>query len=107
MVSIVAMQELPVATTSRCHILCSDMFQVLEFTEQLLRQTDLLHDLDTKALPADSYAGRFLSDLGNVLAADPLLGSVITVRLPYVPTPVSVSPPKQICVGSNVGPLLW
>lgn len=51
--------------------------QVLEVTEQLLRQTDLLSDISHKQLPADSLAGIFLHNLGDVLAQQPELGSVI------------------------------
>jgi hypothetical protein len=50
--------------------------QVLEVTEHLLRQTDLLH-FDHAELPASSYAGLFLSSLGKQLAQQPELGSVI------------------------------
>lgn len=50
---------------------------MLEVTEQLLRQTDILSDFSHKQLPVDSLAGAFLSNLGNVLAQQPELGSVI------------------------------
>lgn len=51
--------------------------QVLEVTEQLLRQSDLLSDFSHQQMPADSLAGIFLSNLGDVLAQQPELGSVI------------------------------
>jgi hypothetical protein len=51
--------------------------QVLEVTEQLLRQSDLLSDFSHKQLPADSLAGTFLHNLGGVLSQQPELGSVI------------------------------
>ena len=51
--------------------------QVLEVVEQLLRQTDLLLDFETRQLPASSYAARFLDSLSEALAAAPPLGSVI------------------------------
>jgi hypothetical protein len=50
---------------------------VLEVTEQLLRQTDLLADFSHQQLPADSLAGQFLSNLSDVLAQQPRLGSVV------------------------------
>jgi hypothetical protein len=53
------------------------LLQVLEVTEQLLRQTDLLFDHSHQQLPADSLAGMFLSNLGSVLAEQPALGSVV------------------------------
>jgi hypothetical protein len=56
---------------------CWHVLQVLEVTEQLLRQTDILSDFSHKQLPVDSLAGAFLSNLGNVLAQQPELGSVI------------------------------
>lgn len=51
--------------------------QVLEVTEQLLRQSDLLSDFSHQQMPADSLAGMFLSNLGGVLVQQPELGSVI------------------------------
>lgn len=53
------------------------MLQVLEVTEQLLRSSDLLADFSNKQLPASSDAGMFLANLGQVLAAQPQLGSVV------------------------------
>jgi hypothetical protein len=53
------------------------VLQVLEVTEQLLRQSDLLSDCSHRDLPADSLAGAFLSNLCSVLAQQPELGSVI------------------------------
>lgn len=55
----------------------SACLQVLEVTEQLLRQTDLLADFSHQQLPADSLAGHFLSNLSGVLAQQPALGSVV------------------------------
>lgn len=51
--------------------------QVLEAVEQLLRQTNLLLDFGNRELPADSYAGQFLSNLAAAVAEQPQLGSVI------------------------------
>jgi hypothetical protein len=53
------------------------VLQVLEVTEQLLRQSDVLSDFSHQEMPADSLAGAFLSNLGSVLAQQPELGSVI------------------------------
>eukprot|EP00775_Hariotina_reticulata_P011069 gene11069-11225_t len=52
------------------------LFKVLEVTEHLLRQSDLLQ-LEHAELPASSYAGLFLNSLGEQLAQQPALGSVI------------------------------
>lgn len=57
---------------------CAGLLQVLEVTEQLLRQSDILSDFSHQQLPADSLAGTFLTNLGSVLAQQPELGSVIT-----------------------------
>lgn len=58
-------------------MLCTSCKQVLEVTEQLLCQSDLLLDMGRKELPADSYAGQFLTSLGAALAEQPQLGTVI------------------------------
>lgn len=53
------------------------LLQVLEVTEQLLRQTDILSNFSHKQLPADSLTGAFLTNLASTLAQQPELGSVI------------------------------
>jgi hypothetical protein len=51
--------------------------QVLEILEQLLAQGDLLLDQENKRLPPTCPAARFLEALGEQLAAEPPLGTVI------------------------------
>jgi len=68
-----------------CRLLGVHFLQVLEVTEQLLRQTDILSDFSHQQLPAGSPAGTFLSNLGTVLAQQPALGSVIRWEACIIP----------------------
>lgn len=51
--------------------------QVLQVLEQLLKSGDNLLASDHKDLPATSYAGAFLKDLGKQLTSDPDPGQII------------------------------
>jgi hypothetical protein len=51
--------------------------QVQEVMEQLLLQGDLLLDMSAEQLPPSCSAARFLTSLGEALAAEPAMGSVI------------------------------
>lgn len=52
--------------------------QILQYAEQLLRQSDLLTEAPLAQLPPDSYAGQFLRELGRQLTSEPQLGQAVT-----------------------------
>ncbi len=55
----------------------ANALQVLEIVEQLLRPSDLLGDMDAVTLPPNSHAARFLTSLGDMLASEPAMGTVL------------------------------
>lgn len=85
-------------------------FKVLQLLEQLLKATDLLTDYDCKQLPATSYAGMFLTELGRKLSENPQPGDVLRLALPRpLHSTLSVSPPRRAAygIGTSAAPLAF